>query len=101
MVVLTTANFTDFVVGQLTAGISGAGVLNVTPMFGTSGQVVGGGNFQLQFSGANGFGYTVWASTNLTSWSVIGGGTFGNTPVTFTDTAAPGQPTKFYRISTP
>ena len=101
VVVLTTANFTDFVVGQLTAGISGAGVLNVTPMFGTSGQVVGGGNFQLQFSGANGFGYTVWASTNLTSWSVIGGGTFGNTPVTFTDTAAPGQPTKFYRISTP
>ncbi len=64
-------------------------------------QIQPNGNFQFQFSGSSGLGYSVWAGTNLTSWSIIDTGTFGNTPVTYTDTGATNYPTRFYRISIP
>jgi hypothetical protein len=78
-----------------------AGDLDVAPVFASSGQVVAGGAFELQFSGLNGSGYTVRASTNLTSWTTIATGTFDGNPVTFTDTNAVSHPDQFYRVSVP
>ena len=101
MLILTGSDDVGFTVTSIDVGVSGAGNLSVNPVLATPGQFVAGPAFQLQFSGSSGFGYSVWASTNLTSWTVIGTGTFGNTPVTFTDTSAPSHPRRFYRISTP
>jgi hypothetical protein len=99
--ILTTSDFATFTMVPVNVGTSVAGALTVTPVLASSGHVVGGGAFQLQFTGTSGFGYSVWASTNLTSWKVISTGTFGSSPVTFTDTNTVGRPDQFYRISTP
>jgi hypothetical protein len=101
VVILTTTDYLAFNVTQVNTAISAAGRLNAVPVFASSGQVIQGGKFQLQFSGASGFGYSILASTNLTSWRVIGTGIFSNTPVIFTDTNASVKPSQFYRISTP
>ena len=77
------------------------GTVNPTPIDLVASQIGAGGNFQFQFSGASGVTYTVWASSDLKSWTVIGTGTFGSSPATFTDTRTPGQSAQFYRVSTP
>ena len=63
------------------------------------------GNFQINFSGPSGYGYSVLSSTNVvlpaSSWSVVGGGIFSGSPVSFTDTNAPGYQKRFYMISIP
>jgi hypothetical protein len=63
-----------------------------------------GTSFPLTFSGPSGQPYKVLSSTNvalpLASWAVLDSGTFGASPVTYTDTnATNGQ--QFYRIQSP
>ena len=63
-----------------------------------------GTSFPLTFSGPSGQTYQVLSSTNvalpLPSWSVLDRGTFGASPVTYTDTSATNA-TQFYRIQSP
>jgi fibronectin-binding autotransporter adhesin len=73
----------------------------------TAYKVLNNGNFQLTFTGPNGAGYRVWASTNAalkpvtSTWTPLFTNTFGTSPVTFTDTQASSFPRRFYVISTP
>lgn len=71
-----------------------------------SGQLLpGAGGFQLTFSGPARQTYHVLASNNLTmpqsAWSVLDGGTFGNTNAIFTDTGATNYLGRFYSITSP
>jgi hypothetical protein len=63
-----------------------------------------GTSFPLTFSGPSGQSYHVLSSTNmalpLASWTTLTSGTFGASPVTYTDTSATNG-TKFYRIQSP
>ena len=63
-----------------------------------------GGSFPLTFSGPSGQSYQLLSSTNVTlplaSWTVLSSGTFGASPVTYTDTSATNA-TQFYRIQSP
>jgi hypothetical protein len=63
-----------------------------------------GSSIPLTFSGPSGQTYKVLASTNvalpISSWMQLSSGTFGASPVTYTDTSATnGQ--RFYRITSP
>lgn len=61
-------------------------------------------SFALTFSGPSGQSYQVLTSTNvaqpLPSWTVLSSGTFGSSPVNYTDTGATNA-TQFYRIKSP
>jgi hypothetical protein len=63
-----------------------------------------GGSFPLTFSGPSGQTYQVLTSTNvalpLASWTVLTTGTFGATPVTYTDAGATNAQ-QYYRIQSP
>jgi autotransporter-associated beta strand protein len=63
-----------------------------------------GSSFPLRFSGPDGQTYKILSTTNialpLTSWSILGSGTFSGSPVTFTDTSATNAQ-RFYRITSP
>jgi hypothetical protein len=66
--------------------------------------MLNGGNFQLAFSGPEGQPYKVMTTTDLTqpgSWTVISTGVFGAVLAVFTDTNAPSQPDRFYRVVSP
>jgi hypothetical protein len=71
-------------------------ILGSGPLSGTS--------FPLTFSGPSGQSYQVLTSTNivlpLASWTVLTTGTFGASPVTYTDTSATNAQ-QFYRIVSP
>jgi autotransporter-associated beta strand protein len=71
-------------------------ILSYGPWSGTS--------FPLSFSGPNGQTYEVLSSTNvaqpMASWSVLSSGSFGGSPVTYTDTSATNAQ-QFYRIKSP
>jgi autotransporter-associated beta strand protein len=63
-------------------------------------------NFQLTFTGPASQTYTVHATTNLTltpisSWPVVGSGTFSAGANTFTDLSATNYSQQFYNITTP
>jgi hypothetical protein len=69
-----------------------------------------GGNVEFTVTGANGaagFGYRVWATTNLllspvtNSWNLVGSGVFGTGSTTYTDTPAMTLPQEFYIITVP
>jgi hypothetical protein len=68
------------------------------------------GNIQFGITGANGsagFGYSVWATTNLAltpitnTWTLLTNGVFGNGPIIFTDYPPNGLPQRFYLITVP
>ena len=63
-----------------------------------------GKSFPLTFSGPSGQSYQVLTSTNvarpLASWTVLSSGTFGASPVIYTDTSATNAH-QFYRIKSP
>ena len=63
-----------------------------------------GRSFPLTFSGSSGQSYQVLTSTNvalpLSSWTVLTSGTFGASPVTYTDTGATSAQ-QFYCIKSP
>jgi fibronectin-binding autotransporter adhesin len=109
------ASTNDFAVKNLPALASGL-VWQWTPASGTL-QVVAGltpptlsgigptaGGFVLTFSGPSGQTYKMLGSTNvalpLTSWSVLTNGTFGASPVKYTNTPAT-APHEFYRVVSP
>jgi autotransporter-associated beta strand protein len=77
------------------------------PQFNGTPVVQGDGSFRLTFSGPSGFGYRIWASTNVAltpvpaTWSVLSSGTFGTSPVTFTDSHATNYSARFYEITIP
>ena len=66
---------------------------------------LGDGNFSLTFSGTAGAGYSILATTNLTTplagWTVLSTGVFGGSPVTYSDLAATNYPARFYTIMVP
>ncbi|HVM51512.1 MAG TPA: autotransporter-associated beta strand repeat-containing protein [Candidatus Acidoferrum sp.] len=68
---------------------------------------LGNGNYQLSFTGQNGAGYHVWATTNpaLTpvsaTWSNLSSGTFSGVPVSYTDTQATNYSKRFYTVTSP
>jgi autotransporter-associated beta strand protein len=70
----------------------------------SGGVSLGGGQFQLTFSGSIGQDYKVLASTNvalpLASWTWVTSGTFNGSPVTYTDTKATNK-AQFYRVVSP
>jgi hypothetical protein len=57
-----------------------------------------GGRVSLVATGAMGPDYTLWASTNLTSWQVLFTSNSPVTPVTLVDTNFNAHPVRFYRI---
>jgi pectin methylesterase-like acyl-CoA thioesterase len=68
------------------------------------------GNVQFTIAGAAGsagFGYRVWATTNLAltpvtnTWTLLTNDVFGTTPTVFTDPSAGGLPQRFYLITVP
>jgi autotransporter-associated beta strand protein len=81
----------------------------VTPSTIASPSVDNSGNVQFTINGAPGsagFGYRVWASTNLaltpipSTWTLLTNGVFDTGPVVFTDPAS-GLPQRFYIITVP
>ena len=93
-------------VSQLTVNGS-IRVINTAPLVPpvlASGVSLGGGQFQLTFSGPSGQTYKVLTSTNVTlpmaSWTQVSSGTFGGSPVVFTDSGATNAQ-QFYRAVSP
>jgi len=80
-------------------------VIAIVPPALSGATLLGGGGFQLTFSGPGGQTYEVLTSTNLllamTNWTVLTNGTFGASPVTVTNSVAPGSPAGYYRIASP
>jgi hypothetical protein len=72
------------------------------PTISTYGMVPGG--FTLTFSGTSGQTYGVYSSTNtalpLASWDLLTSGTFGASPVSYTNSPAT-DPQRFYRVKSP
>jgi len=57
---------------------------------------------QLTFGGQTGFGYTVWASTNLVQWTALGvPNEVSPASFQFTDLSATNMPCRLYRLSRP
>ena len=79
-----------------TSGLTPPVLSGYGPLSGTS--------FPLTFSGPSGQSYQVLSSTNvalpLASWSVLDSGTFGASPVNYTNTSATNA-LEFYRIQSP
>ncbi|HEU6448887.1 MAG TPA: pectinesterase family protein [Verrucomicrobiae bacterium] len=80
-----------------------------SPMLGSA-SVSNDGNIQFTISGSAysaGFGYRVWATTNITltpvtnTWTLITNDIFGTSPTIFTDSSATGLPDRFYIITVP
>ena len=86
---------------------SDATVTLVSPPTLANPTVLGNGSVQFTFSGISGTGYRVWAQTNVaatpitSTWTLLGSGTFGVAPVTFTDSQAPSFPQRFYLLTLP
>ncbi len=62
---------------------------------------------QFTISGSAGFGYRVWATTNLTlapvtaTWTLVGSSTFGASPTVFSDPQATNYTERFYTVTVP
>ncbi len=111
-----TGNFTANNLPALGSGLAwnwnpADGVLSVVnagaiPPSITGSSTITGGNFQMTFTGPSGSGYSVRASTDLTlapvtSWPVVGTGTFSEAPVIWQDINATNYSKRFYRITIP
>ncbi|HEU5396119.1 MAG TPA: immunoglobulin domain-containing protein, partial [Verrucomicrobiae bacterium] len=92
---VTSSNATLTVVTPSAPTYTGATALN------------GSGNVQFSFSGTSGADYRVWASTNIAltpvigTWTQVASGTFGASPVQFTDLQTTNYPNRFYLITSP
>jgi pectinesterase len=70
-------------------------------------RVLGNGSAQFSFSGTQGADYRVWATTNLaltpviSTWTLVGSGTFGAVPVIFADLQATNFAQRFYTVTSP
>ena len=56
-----------------------------------------GGTLQVQFSGADGYGYVVQTSSNLLSWTSVSTNYPANGSFNFVETPPPSSPRRFYR----
>jgi hypothetical protein len=63
----------------------------------TSTVTLSGGNLQIQFTGADGYAYTVQTSLNLLDWTTISTNYPANGSFNFLDTPSPGSSRRFYR----
>lgn len=76
----------------------------VTPPTLSGGKALGGGQFEMTFSGTSNQTYSVLTATNLTlplaNWTVLTSGKFGGASVIYTNTTATNK-TQFYRIKSP
>jgi pectin methylesterase-like acyl-CoA thioesterase len=67
----------------------------------------GNGTVQFAINGPAGFGYRVWATTNLAltpvtnTWTLLTNGTFSGSPAIYTDPRAGGFPQRYYIITVP
>ncbi|HSY17434.1 MAG TPA: LamG-like jellyroll fold domain-containing protein [Candidatus Acidoferrales bacterium] len=72
------------------------------PSFSDASGNFGGGNFGLNFSGSSNATYSVWASTNLTSWDWVGPATEAAPGhYQYLDATTTNYPQRFYRASAP
>lgn len=63
---------------------------------------LGSAGHQLTFNGEIGFGYTVWASTNLAQWTALGTpNAHGHAGFRFTDRRMTNSPSQTYRLTKP
>jgi hypothetical protein len=63
---------------------------------------IGDGVFRLNFDGLSNSTYSVWASTNLSHWNLLGTAEQGNLGLfSFTDSEATNVPIRFYRLQSP
>ena len=63
----------------------------------TSSVTLSGGTLQVQFTGADGYAYTVQTSLNLLDWTTISTNYPANGSFNFLDTPSPGSSRRFYR----
>jgi hypothetical protein len=81
-----------------------SGTVLVAPVI-VSQTALGDGSFQASFSGPSGQTFRLLVSTNimqpLSSWATLTNGTFSAGPSTYTDTAAIGQPQRYYIVVSP
>lgn len=95
--------------GSVTSSVVSLTVIVPAPPVtdGSSLQRLGSGNIQFSFSGTQNASYRIWASTDISltpitdTWTLVGSGTFGASPVTFTDSNATNYPQRYYIISSP
>jgi hypothetical protein len=65
------------------------------------------GSIQFLFSGSSGFGYRVWATTNLAlgletnTWTLLTNGTFGSGPAILTDPQGGSYRQRYYSVTVP
>jgi hypothetical protein len=97
--------------GSVTSSVANLNVIAPTasPTLDTT-AVLNNGNIQFTITGAPGsagFGYRVWATTNISltpitsTWTLLTNDTFGTTPTVFTDSTASGLPQRYYSITVP
>ncbi len=99
-------NYTVVVTSDFGSVTSSVAVLTVlVPPVITGSPVMGAGGFQLTFNGPAGQTYKILTSTNLilpvASWAILTNGTFTGSPVTFTNSVAPGSVAGYYRLASP
>jgi len=104
-------NYSVIVSNSAGAVTSSTAILTVitpaSPVISSSVLLLGTGNVQFSFSGTQNADYRVWATTDIAltpvvgTWTQVGEGTFGVTPVTFTDLQATNFPQRFYIITSP
>jgi len=93
--------------GTVTSASATLTVIQLVPPTVSDPLVLGDGNFQFNFTGGTGQNYRVWASTNValtpitTTWNLLDSGTFGGSPVIFTDIQATNFPQRFYILTVP
>ena len=96
----TDANVTN----SISVAANFVSVVSVPPVIAGS-PVLGAGGLQLTFSGPAGQSYKILTSPDITqpmiNWTVLTNGTFGASPVTFTNAVSPATPVGYYRITSP
>jgi autotransporter-associated beta strand protein len=107
LAVTQSGNYTVMVTNAV-GNASALGALTVNPLVApalSGGVSLGGGGFQLTFSGPVGETFKVISATNLVTplagWTVLTNGIFGVGSVTFVDSTATNHPQRFYLITAP
>jgi autotransporter-associated beta strand protein len=102
---IDTSAFANTYTGTFSVAVQGNNlVVNYTPVMIISSGPLTGTSFPLTFSGRNGQSYQLLTSADvalpLASWTVLDSGTFGASPMTYTDMNATNAQ-QFYRIQSP
>ncbi|PWU14942.1 MAG: hypothetical protein C5B50_16200 [Verrucomicrobia bacterium] len=93
-----------------TSTLGSNGQIKITssaPLFSTPPVRLSDGNVQVSFSGSSGAAYRLWASTNVvvrpitSTWTLLSSGTFGGSPISYSDLSATNFRSRYYVVSTP